>query len=58
MQSTAKLRRESNAVCQISPKPILDTNGYAKKEVGGRGGAYKLYCPAYFPVVPLLGVNS
>ena len=41
MQSAAKLRRESNAAYQISPKPTLDTNGYAKKEVGGRGGAYK-----------------
>ena len=36
-----KLRHESNAAYQISPEPILDTNGYAKKEVGGRGGAYK-----------------
>ena len=41
MQSAAKLCRESNAINQISPKPILDTNEYAKKEVGGRGGAYK-----------------
>ena len=41
MQSAAKLRRESNAAHQISPKPILDINTYAKKEVGGRGGAYK-----------------
>ena len=41
MQSAAKLRRESNAINQISPKLILDTNEYAKKEVGGRGGAYK-----------------
>ena len=41
MQSAAKLWRESNAINQISPKPILDTNEYAKKEVGGRGGAYK-----------------
>ena len=41
MQSAAKLCRESNAAYQISPKPILDANEYAKKEVGGRGGAYK-----------------
>ena len=39
MQSAAKLRRESNAAYQINPIP--DTNEYAKKEVGGRGGAYK-----------------
>ena len=36
-----KSRHESNAAYQISPKPILDANEYAKKEVGGRGGAYK-----------------
>ena len=41
MQSAAKLRRESNAAYQISSKPILDISEYAKKEVGGRGGAYK-----------------
>ena len=41
MQSAAKLRRESDAAYQISPKPILDTNEYAKKEIGGRGGAHK-----------------
>ena len=41
MQSAAKLCRESNAAYQISPKPILDANEYARKEVGGRGGAYK-----------------
>ena len=34
-----------NAAYQISPKPTLDTNGYAKKEVGGRGGAYKSAAP-------------
>ena len=28
---------------QNQHKTILDTNEYAKKEVGGRGGAYKLY---------------
>ena len=43
MQSAAKLRHESNAAYQISPTPILDINGYAKKTVGGRGGAFKLY---------------
>ena len=42
MQSAAKLCRESDAAYQISPTPILDANEYAKKEVGGRGGAYKL----------------
>ena len=42
MQSATKLRHESNAAYQISPKPILDINKYANKEVGGRGGAYKL----------------
>ena len=31
MQSAAKLRRESNAVDQISPKAKLDTNEHAKK---------------------------
>ena len=41
MQSAAKLRRDSSPAYQISPTPILDTNEYAKKEVGGRGGAYK-----------------
>ena len=41
MQSAAKLCRESNAAYQINPNPIFDTNEYAKKEVGGRGGAYK-----------------
>ena len=51
MQSAAKLRRESNAAYQISPKPTLDTNGYAKKEVGGRGGAYK-YTHTEFPPTP------
>ena len=40
MQSATKMRHESNAAYQISPKPILHTNGYAKKEVGSRGGAY------------------
>ena len=45
MQSAAKLCRESNAAYQISPKPILDANEYAKKEVGGRGGAYKFAAP-------------
>ena len=45
MQSAAKLRRESNAAYQISSTPILDTNEYAKKEVGGRGGAYKSAAP-------------
>ena len=47
MQSAAKLCRESNAAYQISPKPILDTNEYAKKEVGGRGGAYNIYIYIY-----------
>ena len=47
MQSAAKLRHESNAAYQISPKPILDKNGYAKKEVGGRGGAYKFAAPPH-----------
>ena len=42
MQPAAKLRHESNATYRISPKPILDINEYEKKEVGGRGGAYKL----------------
>ena len=42
MRSAAKLRHESNAAYKISPKPILDINEYAKKEVGGRGGAYKI----------------
>ena len=41
MQSAAKLRRESNAVYQISPTTISDISKYAKIEVGGRGGAYK-----------------
>ena len=41
MQSAGKLRHESNAAYQISQKTIYDTNEYAKKEVGGRGGAYK-----------------
>ena len=45
MQSATKLRHESNAAYQISPTPILDTNEYAKKEVGGRGGAYKFAAP-------------
>ena len=42
MQSAAKLGHESNAAYQINPTPIFDTNECAKKEVGGRGGAYKL----------------
>ena len=42
MQSAAKLCRESNAVYQISPKPIFIMGKYAEQEVGGRGGAYKL----------------
>ena len=41
MQSATKLRHESDAAYQISPKPIWDTNEYAKKDVGGRGGAHK-----------------
>ena len=41
MQSAAKLCCKSNAAYEINPKPILDKNGYAKKEVGGRDGAYK-----------------
>ena len=45
MQSATKLRHKSNAAYQISPKPILDINEYAKKEVGGRGGAYKSAAP-------------
>ena len=43
MQFATKLRYESNAAYQINPIPILDINEYAKKEVGGRGGAYKYY---------------
>ena len=41
MQSAAKLCHETYAAYQISPTPILDINTNAKKEVGGRGGAYK-----------------
>ena len=39
MQSAAKLCFESKAAYQISPTPILGINEFAKKEVGGRGGA-------------------
>ena len=45
MQSAAKLCRESNAAYQISPTPILAINKYARKEVGGRGEAYKSAAP-------------
>ena len=41
MRSAAKLRRESNAVDQINPTPILDTKIHPQIEVGGKGGAYK-----------------
>ena len=41
MQFAAKLRREYNAVDQISPKPIFLIEKLKQKEVGGRGGAFK-----------------
>ena len=45
MQSATKLSRESNAVDQISPTPILDTKQFAKIEIGSRSGAYKFAAP-------------
>ena len=42
MHSAAKLRRECNVVDQISPTPMFVIKQYAKIEVVGRGGAYKL----------------
>ena len=41
MQFATNLRQDPNAAYQISPKPILDTNEYAKKDVGGKGEAHK-----------------
>ena len=41
----AEFRCESNGTYQIVPNPIYDKNEYAKKEVGGRGGAYKFATP-------------
>ena len=56
MQSATKLRHESNAAYQISPISISDTNERAKKEVGGRGGAYKSYYSESYLVVIIVVV--
>ena len=43
MQSAAKLRRESSAAHQISPIPILDTNGDAKKRYAAEAEPMNIY---------------